>query len=153
MQGIIRYVHHYTGKTISYGISRDIEKNRDAFELRKQDTENHRTRYLKNIDFSIAEITDELGIRLAYYVLPQSERIVYDDSLYAFIEEPKAVKKLRNALDWVIMHFPENAYEYVVSVNQAEEKNPVKILITKDSEKFEEYVFYGCKEPNIRTIY
>ena len=60
MQGIIKYVQRQTGNSVKYLISTDIEKDRVEFEKRKQNADdNRRLRYIKRLDFEIAEITDE----------------------------------------------------------------------------------------------
>ena len=100
MQGIVKYVQHNTGIPMKYMISSDIEKDREEFEKRKQGAdENHRLRYIKRLDFEVAEITDNPREILADYVLPKSERIYYDRSVRDAVADGMKLKK--SVMQWI----------------------------------------------------
>ncbi len=154
MQGIVGYVHQKNGNVIKYWASMDIEGDRKNFELRKQNAgENRRDKYLQKLDFEVVEITDDLNARFAYYVLPQSDRIAYDESIIEYILDHKVLKIVVRALDWTIEHFPEVGFSYKFSIVVRENKKAVKVLIFEDGKKFEAYTFFGAKEPKEREFY
>lgn len=153
MQGIVRYVQHASRNIKRYFFSTDIEKDKADFELEKQNAGiNHRGKYLQRIDFEVVEITEDREENVKH-ILPQSERIFYDKSIFAILEDRKTLKKILRSIDWVIEHFPKQEYSYEFSVKCDGNKRNIKALILKNAVIYEAYSFTGAKEPVERTMF
>ena len=154
MQGIIKYVQRQTGNSVKYLISTDIEKDRVEFDKRKQNADdNRRLRYIKHLDFEIAEITDNPSKIFADYVLPKSDRIHYDQTVKDAVADGMKLKKLRNAMDWTVEHFVDRDFSFEFFVDNTEEKSRITALILKNGNRFEQYEFHGGKAPVVRMFY
>ena len=153
MQGIVKYVKKNTGTPVKYKISKDIEKDREEFEKRKNVEDNPRSRYIKGIDFEIVEITENPNEKFADYVLTKSKRIHYDHSVREAVADGVKLKKIVNAINWMVEQFPDIDYSFEFYLDRTEEKIRITALVLKNGTRFEQYEFHGGKTPVARTFF
>ncbi len=148
VKGIIKYVHHKSGKVIKYMASEDIEKDKEEFEHRKHNSEdNRRSKYIKKLDFEIEKITDNPKECIIDYALPQSSRIKYDQSIIEALNDGMKFKKVHRVVDWAIETYPDKEYYFELFAYEEDEKWRIALEILKNGKKLERYKFKSGKAP------
>ena len=152
MKGIVRLINKRTEALYGYYGSQDIKGTIDSYNETHM-LPNKKRRFPDRVSIEIVEVTDKVGERLAKYVLPQISRVSYDEALYDAFLEQKLTKRIVRAVDWVVETYTDKEYSFVVSVICDGTKKHVKVLVQKNGERYEEYIFVGTKEPVSRTVF
>ena len=109
-------------------------------------------RYINRFDdaeFTVVKVTDNPDIDILEYLLPQLNRVKYEDNLLQAISSKTIkLKRVERVVDWFCLTFKQ---EYSAKIDYTSDEYIV-LYVYCESELFEIYGFKSKKEPEYRII-
>ena len=149
MQGIVEIKDTLHKQTKGYYPIDDVN-NIDEFlqKLKQENKRFSRDRNSKYYEAVLVETVEDANIALAKYIWPQLERVKYEDTCYKH-DTQKISKRLRKAIDWLVVTFPEPEMSFVIDVD---DENHIITTVCENGSFKEKYVFNGGKNPIERIV-
>lgn len=137
-KGIIRVVNTYNNTEVGYIASEDVDETMLSFENGVMPTRGlARYPHKESLKLEVAEVTDDLAMRYAFYAWPNLERVKYSEECMSLSREKGFSNKVKKSVDWLIGMYPDTKYSFELTM----EDTTLVAIIYESGRRSEKYTF------------
>ncbi len=151
MKAIYRIVNIVSGRVFYIGATEDIEATHKAFDEGVLPEKRHeKYKHKESLKLEVAEYTDNLAERYAFYCWPSIQRIVYEKALMQASLDSKVTQAIDNVTEFLIDCFTDQRFSFRLFLI---DNNYIGAWVYEDGAAFEYYEFSRSGKPKVRGMF